>query len=69
VRPEGQFNGVRVRERDVVKLQKGGTGFAEHDGSKTKSEKFWHLGPGSGLADLRGQHQGAPSKGGLTFMN
>eukprot|EP00951_Prasinocladus_malaysianus_P006373 scaffold45281_cov30-Prasinocladus_malaysianus.AAC.1 len=69
VKPEGNFNGVKIREKDAIKLQRGGTGFSAHDGDKTESKKFWHLGPGSGLADLRGQHQGAPSRGGLAFMN
>ena len=53
----------------MVKLQRGGTGFAAHDGDKTESKKFYHLGPGSGLADLRGQHQGTASRGGLVFHN
>mmetsp|Transcript_32152 Transcript_32152/g.82337 ORF Transcript_32152/g.82337 Transcript_32152/m.82337 type:complete len:321 (-) Transcript_32152:241-1203(-) len=69
VKPEGNFNGKKIRERDVVKLQRGGTGFAAHDGDKVESKKFWHLGPGSGLADLRGQHRNAPSRGGLSIMN
>lgn len=56
-------------KKDVVKLQKGGTGFAAHDGEKVQSNRFWHLGPGNGLADLRGQHQGPRSHGGLIFYN
>ncbi len=32
VKPEGMYNGVRIRE--VVQLQRGGTGFAAHDGDK-----------------------------------
>jgi nitric oxide synthase-interacting protein len=69
IKPDGRFNSTKIRERDVVKLQRGGTGFAAHDGDKTESKKFFHLGPGSGLADLRGQHRGAPSRGGLAIMN
>lgn len=60
---------TKIREKDVIKLQRGGTGFAHHDGDKAESKKFYHLGPGSGLADLRGQHRNAPSRGGLVLMN
>jgi nitric oxide synthase-interacting protein len=52
-----------------VKLQTGATGFAAHDGEKTQAKKHWHLGPGSGRADLRGQHQGPKSAFGLVFNN
>lgn len=69
IQPDGQFNGVRVEREDVIELQKGGTGFAHHDGEAAQSSKFWHLGPGSGKQDLRGQHHGAQSKGGLIFRN
>ena len=69
IKPEGAYNGVAIAERDVVELQKGGTGFARHDGKAIKAQKHWALGPGSGRADLRGQHQGAVSKGGLVFRN
>ena len=69
IQPEGQYNGTSVDREDVIELQKGGTGFAKHDGEAIQSSKFWHLGPGSGKQDLRGQHQGAQSKGGLVFRN
>lgn len=69
VKPDGQFDGILIQEKDVIKLQRGGTGFAANDGDKAQASSYWYLGPGSGKADLRGQHQGAPSKGGLTFMN
>eukprot|EP00192_Tetraselmis_astigmatica_P014249 CAMPEP_0117675388 /NCGR_PEP_ID=MMETSP0804-20121206/15577_1 /TAXON_ID=1074897 /ORGANISM="Tetraselmis astigmatica, Strain CCMP880" /LENGTH=307 /DNA_ID=CAMNT_0005484385 /DNA_START=301 /DNA_END=1224 /DNA_ORIENTATION=- len=69
VKPEGNFNGTKIREKDVINLRGGGTGFAQHDGDRTQSKKYFHLGPGSGLADLRGQHQGVPSRGGLVFTN
>lgn len=69
VRPDGNYGGAEVGEDDVIELQKGGTGFASHDGDLAKASRFWHLGPGSGRQDLRGQHQGAQSKGGLTFRN
>jgi hypothetical protein len=69
VKPEGRYNGTAIKESDVVRLQRGGTGFALHDGERVQASKFWALGPGSGMADLRGQHQGGPSKGGLVFYN
>lgn len=69
VKPEGQYNGVRVKEKDVIELQRGGTGFAAHDGKKAQAQKHWHLGQGSGLADIRGQSATMPSKGGLAFWN
>lgn len=69
VKPDGHYDGILIKEKDVVKLQRGGTGFAANDGEKARASSFWYLGPGSGKADLRGQHQGAPSKGGLVFSN
>lgn len=69
IKPEGEYNGKQIHEDDVIELQKGGTGFAQHDGEKIQSSKFWALGPGSGKQDLRGQHHGAQSKGGLIFRN
>ena len=49
--------------------QGGGTGFAAHDGDRVMASAHWTLGPGSGKQDLRGQHQGVRSAGGLAFMN
>jgi nitric oxide synthase-interacting protein len=69
VKPEGSYNGTAIRESDVVNLQRGGTGFAAHDGSAAEAKKFYQLGPGSGRADLRGQHKAARSLGGLVFNN
>lgn len=69
VKPEGAFRGKKVGPKDVIKLQTGGTGFAARDGDKAQATKHWLLGPGSGRADLRGQHQGPRSAGGLVFMN
>lgn len=69
VQPEGMYNGTAVKESDVIELQKGGTGFAAHDGAATEAKKFYQLGPGSGRADLRGQHTAARSLGGLVFNN
>ncbi len=69
IAPEGHFNGVELGARDVVELQRGGTGFAAHDGDRVQASKFSQLGPGSGRADLRGQHKAARSLGGLVFRN
>ncbi len=68
VKPDGAYDGVPIGERDVIELQRGGTGFAAHD-KNAQVEKYWALGPGSGLADLRGQHQGTRSAFGLSFNN
>lgn len=62
VLPEGAMGGVPVREADGVPLQRGGTGFAAHD-AKAEAKKRFLLGPGSGLAGLRGH--GPQSKFGL----
>mmetsp|Transcript_38068 Transcript_38068/g.84778 ORF Transcript_38068/g.84778 Transcript_38068/m.84778 type:complete len:321 (-) Transcript_38068:542-1504(-) len=69
IKPEGVFNGHRIREKEVIELQTGGTGFAARDGEKVQTQKHFALGPGSGRQDLRGQHQGPRSLGGLNFMN
>ena len=69
VKPEGHWNGIKLRKGDVIDLQRGGTGFSLHDGKSIESSKYWYLGPGSGMADLRGQHQGPRSATGLIFMN
>ncbi|KAK9816323.1 hypothetical protein WJX74_004009 [Apatococcus lobatus] len=69
VKPEGHWNGMKLRKNDVIELQRGGTGFSLHDGKSIESTKYWYLGPGSGMADLRGQHQGPRSATGLIFMN
>jgi nitric oxide synthase-interacting protein len=69
VKPEGEFKGVRLGEKDVIKLQTGGTGYAARDGDKVQVQKHFALGPGSGRADLRGQHQGPRSQFGLQFYN
>ncbi|CAL8463350.1 g2884 [Coccomyxa elongata] len=69
VQPEGMYNGVTIKDGDVIELKRGGTGFAAHDGGAVQAKKFFPLGPGSGKYDLRGQHQGARSLGGLSFQN
>lgn len=48
VQPEGCYNGTAIKDSDVVTLQRGGTGFAAHDGKATQARKFFHMGPGSG---------------------
>mmetsp|Transcript_29649 Transcript_29649/g.54374 ORF Transcript_29649/g.54374 Transcript_29649/m.54374 type:complete len:321 (-) Transcript_29649:734-1696(-) len=70
VKPDGVYEGVAIDPaKDVIELQTGGTGFAGRDGEKVQSKKRFLLGPGSGLADLRGQHQGPRSLGGLAQWN
>ncbi|WIA18381.1 hypothetical protein OEZ85_009843 [Tetradesmus obliquus] len=69
IKLDGHFKGKKVGEKDVIKLQGGGTGFAGRDGDRAQVKKHFHLGPGSGRADLRGQHQGPQSHFGLRFYN
>lgn len=69
IRGEGQYDGQPISEDDVVELQRGGTGFAAHNADALQAKAFFHLGPGSGMADLRGQHQGPRSHFGLRFTN
>lgn len=61
--------GVRIRDKEVIELKTGGTGFVGRDGERVQASKFFQLGPGSGLADLRGQTHGGASRGGLVFNN
>ena len=60
VAPEGTHDGVKVRPRDVVRLQRGGTGFAST--SAVEASTYTLMGVGSGLADNRGQHAGGRSR-------
>ncbi|KAG2433947.1 hypothetical protein HYH02_012492 [Chlamydomonas schloesseri] len=69
VRSEGSYGGKRIRDKDVIELKTGGTGFAARDGERVQTKKYFMLGPGNGLRDLRGQHQSARSLGGLVFNN
>jgi nitric oxide synthase-interacting protein len=71
VKPDGVFGNPpkKIKEKDVIKMQGGGTGFAAHDKEKVEATTHHALGPGSGKADLRGQHQGPRSLGGLQFYN
>jgi len=69
VKPDGVWSGKRIdAKKDVVTLQKGGTGFAAHDKNAQASKKYL-VGMGSGLADLRGQSSGPGSRFGLQFTN
>ena len=67
--PEGTFGGKAVGPEDVMELQRGGTGFAAHDKDEGQAKRAFLLGPGSGLADRRGQAGGPTSKFGLRFNN
>lgn len=68
IKPDGHYGGKPVGDEDVLELQRGGTGFAAHD-KDLQAKKRFLLGPGSGLADRRGQTAGATSKFGLRFNN
>lgn len=65
IRPDGAWQGIQIGDDDVLELQKGGTGFVEHDGEALQSERYFALGAGSGLADRRGQNAGGGSLFGL----
>ena len=67
VEKEGAYDGVKIRlDKDVIRLQKGGTGFAG-SGTQVESKATFDIGVGSGLADSRGQQRGGGSKFGLKF--
>lgn len=68
VEPIGVFGGYKVVAKDLIELQKGGTGFAAHDGIRIKASKHTYLGLGPGMTDLRGQHSGAGVKSGLVLL-
>ena len=57
IKPEGTFDGKRIRDRkDTIDMQKGGTGFAAHEGEKLVSQSYNELGV-HGLSDeLRHPH-------------
>ena len=59
-RGAGSYNGHRVRPKDAVRLERGGTGFAAT--SKVEASTYSLLGVGSGLADRRGQLANGRSK-------
>ena len=61
---DGAHDGKRVK--GVIRLQKGGSGYAG-SGTQVGSKKAFALGAGSGLAESRGQHRGGASRFGLKF--
>lgn len=69
LKKDGHYKGHKLKEKDVIELKTGGTGFSGRDGDRVVAEKRFLLGPGSGRQDLRGQHQGGRSLGGLVFNN
>jgi nitric oxide synthase-interacting protein len=60
VEPDGAFEGTKVRPKNVVRLQRGGTGFTAT--SEVQASVYTLLGVGSGLADNRGQHAAGRSR-------
>ena len=58
--PAGIYDGHKVRPKDAVRLERGGTGFAAT--SKVEASTYSLLGVGSGLSDRRGQLAGGRSK-------
>jgi nitric oxide synthase-interacting protein len=66
VEKEGNYNGKTIRKKDVVALERSGTGFVG-SGTQIEAKRFEHLGVGSGLADVRGQSAGPSSKFGLVY--
>lgn len=67
VEKEGAYEGVKIcLDKDVIRLQRGGTGFAG-SGTQVESKATFDLGVGSGLADSRGQQRGGASKFALRF--
>ena len=68
VKPDGIYEDKKIAPKDVLDVQKGGTGFASHD-RHAQSNKHFAVGIGSGLADVRGQGGGGGSKFGLRYAN
>lgn len=66
VEKDGNYNGKSIRKKDVIALQRSGTGFIA-SGTQIQAKRFEHLGVGSGAADVRGQSAGASSKFGLVY--
>lgn len=60
VEPEGVYDGHKVKPKDVIRLERGGTGFAAT--SKVEASTHTLLGIGSGLSDVRGQSAAGRSK-------
>lgn len=68
VEPDGTYDGFKINKTDIIVLQRGGTGYAAHDGEMIKASKHTFLGLGSGMTDLRGQHSGSGTKSGLVLL-
>jgi nitric oxide synthase-interacting protein len=66
IEKDGVYEGVKIRpEKDVIRLQKGGTGYAG-SGTQVESKAEFTLGVGAG-GEARGQSRGGQSKFGLRF--
>lgn len=65
VKPEGSYNGKRIRSRDVIKLERPGTGFAA-GGGPVESQQYSSVGPHLSVQDTRG-HPGPDSRFGLQW--
>lgn len=68
IKPDGFYDGKSVCDDDVLELKRGGTGYAKHNSDEIEASKFHHLGPGSGLADRRGQTAAGSSLFGLKLQ-
>lgn len=55
IKPDGVYNGTRIKESEVIELRTGGTGFTARDGERVQSSKYSNVGLGSGKQQLRGQ--------------
>mmetsp|Transcript_49142 Transcript_49142/g.93873 ORF Transcript_49142/g.93873 Transcript_49142/m.93873 type:complete len:315 (-) Transcript_49142:258-1202(-) len=66
VEKDGNYNGKKVKKKDIIHLARGGTGFIA-SGTQVEAKRFEHLGVGSGMADVRGQSAGPRSAFGLTY--
>lgn len=65
VKPDMVWKNRKIKDKDIIRLHKPGSGFAASGGAEAK--RFYHLGVGSGLTDLRGQTHGPQSSFGLRF--
>lgn len=44
VKTEGSYGGKRIRDKDVIELKTGGTGFAARDGERVQTKKVCSTG-------------------------
>lgn len=58
--PAAEYAGSRVER--AIALRTGGTGFSGRSGAKLESQRYFAVGQGSGLADVRGQNPSAASR-------